>query len=151
MSGAAALGVCLALAASLAPGVEPSAQGPAPAGAVFVPGNAFTLAWTHSIEKTRWEEDYRVRRGADGVPALRLTAARVRGSGAGMEPPAGAVLRHGWYEYRPAEQPRGALRLTRSGYTADYEWCESGRCRPLGALLPSDGGVTLLWACRRSS
>ena len=39
---------------------------------------AFTLAWTHSVEHVRWQEDWRV------TPAgLELTAARVEGSGAG--------------------------------------------------------------------
>ncbi len=148
---AAALGVCLALAASLpADGLE-ALPAAADARVRFAAQTRFTLAWMHSIEKTRWEEDYRVQRGAAGVPVLQLVRARVRGSGAGMEPPAGAVLRHGWYEYVPAEQPSGALRLSRSPHTTDYEWCAGGRCRPLGTLLPSDGGVTLLWACRRSS
>lgn len=148
--GAAVLGVCLALAASLPPGAE-FADPPAAAGTVtvrFVPQARFTLAWTHSIEKTRWEEDYRIEQPASGPPALVLERARIRGSGAGMEPPAGAVLRQGWYEYVPQAQPRGALRLSRSSYVADYEWCESGHCRPLGDWLASDGGVTLLWACR---
>ncbi len=147
MSGGAALGVCLALAAGLAPGGDPPAQAGS-AGVVFVPRTDFTLAWTHSIEKTRWEEDYRVRPGSGRAPALQLAAARIRGSGAGMEPPEGALLRGGWYHYTPAVQPAGALRLTRSPHTADYEWCADGHCRPLGELLPSDGGVTLLWACR---
>lgn len=153
MSGtAAALGVCLALAAGLAPGADPALDAAArPADTVFMPATAFTLAWTHSIEKTRWEEDYRVERGTDGTPRLHLTAARIRGTGAGMEPPPGAVLRQGWYEYTPPVQPPGALRLTRSAYTADYEWCADGRCRPLGDVLPSDGDVTLLWACRVAS
>lgn len=42
---------------------------------------AFTLAWTHSIEKTEWQEDWRVT-----PQGLELIAARVKGSGAGMEP-----------------------------------------------------------------
>ena len=46
---------------------------------------AITLAWTHSVEKIVWEEDWR------STPAgLELVEARVRGSGAGMEPPQGA-------------------------------------------------------------
>ncbi len=144
----AALGVCLAFAASLPDeglGNLPDARD---ARVRFVPAQHFTLAWMHSIEKTRWEEDYRVRADRAGRPTLRLARARIRGSGAGMEPPAGAVLRHGWYEYRPASQPQGSLRLTRSRWTPDYDWCAGGRCQPLGGLLPSDGGVTLLWACR---
>lgn len=147
---ATALGVCLALAAHVAPGPDPALPPAASPQVRFVPATAFTLAWTHSIEKTRWEEDYRVRMNARGVPRLALERARIRGSGAGMEPPPGAVFHDGWYEYTPAEQPRGALRLTRSGYTADFDWCARGRrCEPMADLLPSDGDVTLLWACAR--
>ena len=51
---------------------------------------AFTLAWTHSIEKVRWEEDWRI-----AGDRLEIVAARIRGTGAGMEPPAGAVLQAG--------------------------------------------------------
>ena len=43
---------------------------------------ALTLAWTHSVEKTRWEEDWR-----EVAAGLELVEARVQGSGAGMEPP----------------------------------------------------------------
>ena len=50
----------------------------------------FTLAWTHSIEKTDWQEDWRVT-----PEGLVLTQARVKGSGAGMEPPPGARLING--------------------------------------------------------
>lgn len=132
---AAALGVCLALAAQ--PAAPP----------VFVPVQRFTLAWTHSIEKTRWEEDYEVAL-RDGAPTLVAVAARVRGSGAGMEPPAGAVLRDGWYEFVPRQRELAELPLTRSPYAADYELCADGGCRPLSALLASDGGVTRLTACR---
>jgi hypothetical protein len=46
--------------------------------------NAFTLSWIHSIEKIRWEEDWRIEAGA-----LVIDEARIRGSGAGMEPPPG--------------------------------------------------------------
>src|SRR5690606_25695468 len=61
-----------------------------------VPTDEFTLAWTHTIEKIRWEEDYQL------PPAgLRLQAARVRGTGAGMEVPDGAVLRDGAWHYQP--------------------------------------------------
>ncbi|HCN88979.1 MAG TPA: DUF1850 domain-containing protein, partial [Oxalobacteraceae bacterium] len=28
--------------------------------AITLPLQAFTLGWTHSIEKIRWEEDYRI-------------------------------------------------------------------------------------------
>jgi hypothetical protein len=57
---------------------------------------AFTLGWIHSIEKIRWEEDWRI----EGH-ALVITEARIRGTGAGMEPPAGSVLKDGVWRYRP--------------------------------------------------
>ena len=144
MSTLGVLGVCLALAAGLPPGAEPTGRAQA---ARFQPVQRFTLAWTHSIEKIRWEEDYRVHRTADGQPRLALEMARIRGTGAGMEPPPGARLQGGWYEYVPADQPQGALRLTRSPYTADYDWCVDGQCTSLGTVLPTDGGVTLVWPC----
>jgi len=134
-----AVGVCLALSA------DP------PSTPVFVPVQRFTLAWTHSIEKVRWEEDYEIRAGdgADAAPELRAVAARVRGSGAGMEPPPDAVLRDGWYEYRPGQSRHEALLLARSRYVPDYELCTAAAgCRPLSALLPSDGAVTRLTPCR---
>jgi hypothetical protein len=86
----------------------------------------FTLAWTHSIEKVRWEEDYRIEAGA-----LRLTEARIHGSGAGMEPPAGAQLEHGVWRYTPALPPLPVLRLTQSPYAVGYWLCDDGRCAPL--------------------
>jgi hypothetical protein len=133
-------GVCLALV---------TATGATSGPAVFVPVHSFTLAWTHSIEKVRWEEDYVVRPGKtpEAVPVLEAVVARVHGSGAGMEPPPDARLRHGWYEYTPTLRHPAELRLTRSGFTADYDWCTGGRCRSMADLLPSNGGVTVLTAC----
>jgi hypothetical protein len=132
------LGVCLALAAA----------GPS-AAPIFVPGERFTLAWMHSIEKVRWEEDYAVQAGPSpgSLPVLRALTARIRGSAAGMEPPPDAVLRNGWYEYTPKTWSPEGLRLTRSPYTDDYDWCTSAGCVPMAKLLPSDGGITLLTPC----
>jgi hypothetical protein len=132
----ALLGVCLALAASAA----------AP---VFVPTTEFTLAWTHSIEKVRWEEDYAVRQAAapGSPPVLHALQARVRGSAAGMEPPPDARLVNGWYVYTPGIGQPAALALTRSEFTPDYDFCTPSGCQPLSALLASDGGVTALSAC----
>lgn len=102
------------------------------AGLLLAPvGEAVTLRWTHSIEKILWEEDYR-REGA----GMRLVAARVRGTGAGMEPPAGAVLHDGAWHYVPQLPllPRVALR--HSPYVAPYTVCARQRCAPLPAWLP---------------
>src|SRR5687767_2713915 len=81
-----------------------------------VPTEAFTLAWTHSVEKIRWEEDYRIDKNA-----LVLVAAHVRGAGAGMEPGPDAVLSNGVYEYHPTNISLDKLTVTRSPFAKDYE------------------------------
>ena len=107
--------------------------------------HAFTLAWTHSIEKTRWEEDWRIESGG-----LALGEARIRGSGAGMEPPADAVLRDGVWRYRPVLPPQTRLRLAHSPYAGGYELCHDGRCRALASLLPGlpASAVIEVFPCR---
>jgi hypothetical protein len=90
----------------------------------------FTLAWTHSIERIRWEEDWRVESGA-----LVAVEARIRGSGAGMDIPDGAVLKNGVWHYRPALPPQQTLRLARTPYAGDYTLCVEGKCRLLADLL----------------
>lgn len=140
------LGVCLVWAAAAAAPVSPAQPGVA-----FVPAASFTLAWTHSIEKLRWEEDYAVRAGSGSAPPrLQALAARVKGSAAGMEPPPDAVLRGGWYHYAPQIASPERLDLSRSEYVPDYELCTAKGCRPMAHWLPSDGGVTQLSACRRN-
>lgn len=104
----------------------------------------FTLGWQHSVEKTRWEETYRI----DG-DRLRLTSARIQGLGAGMEPPQGAVFRGGWWTWTPAIGPLAALPLTQSTYTSDWVLCWKSQCRKLAALAPApaEGSVVDLVAC----
>ncbi|GAB4212708.1 MAG: hypothetical protein Fur007_05470 [Rhodoferax sp.] len=114
----------------------------------FVPVTAFTLAWTHSIEKVRWEEDYAVETDAGtGQPQLHALTARIRGSAAGMEPPDDAVLRGGWYHYPPPIAHPTMLRLTRSEFTADYDWCVQGRCTPMSNLIAPSAYLTGVRAC----
>ena len=98
---------------------------------VAVLDDAITLSWTHSIQKTVWEEDYR--REGD---ALQLVEARVRGTGAGMEPPAGAVLKNGAWHYKPDLPPLPTISLRHSPYTAGYRICSGERCQPVTAWLP---------------
>lgn len=91
----------------------------------------FTLAWMHSIEKIRWEEDWRI----EGA-RLHVVAARIRGTGAGMEPPPGAVLRDGAWHYVPEVSPLAEVVLAHSPYTRGYELCVETGCRPLAEYLP---------------
>ena len=94
------------------------------------------------------KEDYEV----SGPPArLLASAARIKGSAAGMEPPPDARLRDGWYHYTPTERSPRRLPLTRSEFTADFELCVNGRCQPMGHWLPSDGNVTEMTACERAA
>ncbi len=100
---------------------------------------SFTLAWMHSIEKIRWEEDWRI----EGK-TLVVGVARIRGSGAGMEPPDGAVLKNGAWHYRPKVPPQTQVRLAHSPYTAGYELCLNGTCRPLAEHLPGAENPTTI-------
>ncbi|HEV2686755.1 MAG TPA: DUF1850 domain-containing protein [Actinomycetota bacterium] len=94
-----------------------------------LPTTEFTLAWTHSVEKTRWQERYIV----EGE-RLRLSEARIQALGAGMESPPGAHLVDGWWTWRPALEPQPELRLTHSSYTSDYRICWRDRCSTLSEL-----------------
>jgi len=100
-----------------------------------VPASEFTLAWEHSVEKTRWEERYRI----EG-DRLALVEASVAGSGAGMDPAPGARFANGRWSWRPALAPLPVLRLAASDYTRDYELCWNGHCSPLESLLGSAVG-----------
>lgn len=88
----------------------------------------FSLSWQHSVEKTEWREDWAVT-DAD----LDLVDARVRGSGAGMEPPEGSRLVDGWWVYQPALAPVPRLVLAASGATGSgWTLCADGACREIG-------------------
>src|SRR5262249_55454942 len=76
---------------------------------------AFTLAWTHSIEKVEWQEDWRIT--ANG---LELVEARVKGSGAGMEPPPEARLRGGWVRWKPPRPTIPEVTLGNSGAAGQW-------------------------------
>lgn len=96
-----------------------------------LPTDAFTLLWTHSVERTEWREEWRIEDGR-----LRVVAATIAGSGAGMEPPPGAVLADNAWHYVPAMPPMARLRLANSQSGGDYRLCWDGACRPLASLLP---------------
>lgn len=105
----------------------------------------FTLAWNHTIEKIRWEEDY------TATPTgLLLGWARIKGNGAGMEIPADAKLHDGSWHYRRQLPPLQPLRLGRAPEAGDYELCLDGRCLPLSHWLGpprADRPAVELWSC----
>lgn len=110
---------------------------------VSLMSDAATLVWIHSVERQRWEEDWRLA-GA----GLVIDEARVTGSGAGMEAGEGAVLRGGAWRWKPKVAPLREIVLRRSDATADYHICVSGRCRPLSALLPPEADPVILRSCK---
>ncbi|WOC15632.1 hypothetical protein MP213Fo_10890 [Pseudochrobactrum sp. MP213Fo] len=100
------------------------------AGLLRIATTSFMLSWTHSVEKTPWQEDWHI--GAEGFV---LKEARIQGSGAGMEPPEDAVLRDGWYHYVPKIPPRREITLAASGETVSgWTLCAQDRCYELGML-----------------
>jgi hypothetical protein len=107
---------------------------------------AFTLAWTHSIEKTDWEEDWRVTDSG-----LELVQARVKGSGAGMEPPPQARLVHGWFQWQPQRLALPEVVLGNSGAAGEWRLCHDGNCRTLSEILghPVGAKVTTIRACEQ--
>jgi hypothetical protein len=105
---------------------------------------AFTLAWTHSVEKVEWQEDWRV------TPSgLELAQARVKGSGAGMEPPPEARLIDGWFEWRPQRASMPQVVLGNSGAAGEWRLCHDGYCRTLSEIFghPVGVNVTTMSAC----
>lgn len=106
-----------------------------------LPAERFTLAWTHSVEKIRWEEEYTIH-----APHLELVTARVRGSGAGMEIPDDARYNNGAWEYHPAVPPLPRLTLAASRYGGDYDLCVDRQCQPLTRYTRGAGPVEL-FAC----
>jgi len=106
--------------------------------------SVFTLVWTHSVEKVDWQEDWRIDGGA-----LRLVAARVKGSGAGMEPPPEAHLVDGWWRWAPQVAALPELVLGNSGAAGEWRICTGGSCRALPDILghPVGMGTAVVRAC----
>src|SRR5690242_18032325 len=107
---------------------------------------AFTLAWIHSIEKVEWQEDWRIT--ANG---LELVEARVKGSGAGMEPPPEAQLSRGWFRWKPARPAMDEVTLGNSGAAGEWRLCTGGKCRTLSAIIghPVGTEVTTMRVCKQ--
>ena len=100
----------------------------------------FSLSWTHSVEKVVWQEDWKI---AD--VGLKLMTARVKGSGAGMEPGEGAILRGGWWEWHPSLIEQKELVLATSG-AANSVWqlCLPNECVDLAEQTSAPIKV---WSC----
>ena len=98
-------------------------------GVALAVSGGFTLGWTHSVERVEWRESWHV---ADG--RLHLDQARVRGSGAGMEPGDGAIRQDGWWVWQPGiAVPE--VTLAASGATGGgWRLCSDQGCHTIGAV-----------------
>jgi hypothetical protein len=98
------------------------------AGAVraALPTPDFSLEWRHSIEHTRWQENYTITDGR-----IAVTRARIEGMGAGMDTGEGAHFDGSGWTWKPSIAPLPEIALTLSPYTADYRLCAGGQCRSL--------------------
>lgn len=106
--------------------------------------SVFTLSWTHSVEKTEWQESWSIE-----DDALVLKEARVKGSGAGMDPGEGARLEKGWWVWQPSLPPIPSLNLSASGATVSpWTLCAGNECMALG----EESGETIrLWSCNEAA
>jgi hypothetical protein len=91
---------------------------------------SFTLTWIHSVERTEIREDYRL---VDD--RLVLVTARIKGSGAGFDPPPGSKLEDGWWRYEP-NLTLPAVTLARSAAVGDWRICLNRTCHSLEYYLP---------------
>jgi len=89
---------------------------------------AFTLSWTHSVEKITWAEHWQL------TPAgFVVREASVEGSGAGMDPPEGSRFVGDKWVYTPKLPPQEKLVLAASGATVSgWKLCAAGECTILG-------------------
>jgi len=107
-----------------------------------LPVEAFSLIWTHSVERIEWREEWRISGGH-----LVLEEARVRGNGAGMEVPDGAKLVDGFWIYQPRVPPLERLNLANSSFTADYRLCANDACMDLGQVTGAADRPLTLFPC----
>jgi hypothetical protein len=106
---------------------------------------SFMLTWTHSVEKTEWQEDWRIT-----PQGLEIVEARVKGSGAGMEPPPEARLAEGWFRWKPQLPMLSEVALGNSGLVGEWRLCTDGKCQELSAILgrPLGVSVTTMSVCK---
>ena len=98
------------------------------------------------MEKTDWQEDWRL------TPlGLELVQARIKGPGAGMEPPPEARLVDGWFQWAPKRAPLPELVLANSGAAGEWRLCSAGNCRTLSEIFghPLGANATTMRACER--
>ncbi|WP_291720777.1 DUF1850 domain-containing protein [Magnetospirillum sp. 64-120] len=121
------ISLCLAAAMSAAASIP-----------IALPDGRFSLRWIHSIEKVEWQEDWRV-----SEKGLEVVEARIKGSGAGMEPADDAILKDGWYVWQPHTPSMAKVILGRSGVVADHRICVGGDCRAVSDYIGGTDAIVL--------
>jgi hypothetical protein len=104
-----------------------------------LPTRTITLSWAHTVEKTRWEEDY-----VASARGIAITEARIEAIGAGMEPPPSAVREGGWWRYRPSLPNLPSVDLANSTFAGGYALCWNSKCRPLASVVPQGQPVSIV-------
>jgi hypothetical protein len=88
---------------------------------------SFTLSWVHSIEHTRWQEDWTVE-----AKGLQIREARIENMGAGMETPDGATFDGTWWRWVPKVPELPEVLLRRSSVQPQgWRLCAGGVCRAI--------------------
>lgn len=106
---------------------------------LMIATSAFTLSWRHSVEKTQWEENWRVEQGG-----LRLVGAAVEGSGAGMEPGADSTFDGRFWRWKPKMPLLPQVELRRSDAVPEgWTLCANGGCRAIADRAETADVVTL--------
>lgn len=106
---------------------------------LMIAASAFTLSWRHSVEKTLWEESWRVEQGG-----LRLVQAAVEGSGAGMEPGDRATFDGRFWRWKPDLPLLPQVELRRSDAVPQgWTLCAAGTCRAIADSMETADIVTL--------
>ena len=104
---------------------------------------SFMLTWTHPVEKTEWQEDWRIT-----PQGLEIVEARVKGSNAGTPPD--ARLADGWFRWTPKLPVVPEVALGNSGVAGERRLCTDGKCQELSAIFgrPVGVGVTTMSVCK---
>ena len=90
----------------------------------------FMLSWTHSVQKTEWQEDWVV-----APEGLKLTEARIESTGAGMEMPATARFNGRFWRWSPTLPPLREVQLRRSDAVPEgYRLCTAAGCRVIAGI-----------------
>jgi hypothetical protein len=94
---------------------------------LWLAASLFQLSWSHSVERVEWVEQWRLAGGR-----LLLEEARVKGSGAGMEPGPEARLQDGWWVWHPRRSHERLVLAASGATTGGWTFCADGQCRALG-------------------